>query len=190
MRLILVRHGESEWNAAGRVQGQADPGLSSAGRAQVVRLAPLVRRLAPTMVVCSDLRRAADTARAVIDAPATPDPRWRECAMGDWTGRAVEELYDDPEGRFAAWRDGHADPPGGERWSDICDRVADAARELLASGITRALVVTHGGTVRAACAVLANLASDQLIPVPNASLTIIDLAPGGRLLAFGVRPVI
>lgn len=188
MRLILVRHGESEWNAAGRVQGQADPGLSDAGQAQVLRLAPLVRALAPTVVVSSDLGRAADTARAVIDTPATPDPRWRECAMGDWTGRAVEELYADPLGRFAAWRDGHADPPGGERWSDMCDRVADAARELLASGTARALVVTHGGAIRAACAVLTNLGPDQLVPVPNASLTIIDLTPGGHLLAFAVRP--
>ena len=188
MLLILVRHGESEWNADGRVQGQADPELSDAGRAQALRLAPLVRSLKPTMVVSSDLRRAADTAQILTDAPTTPDRRWRECAMGDWTGRDTVELYAEPQGRFAAWRDGHADPPGGERWSDMCDRVADAARELRASGVARALVVTHGGAIRAACAVLANLGPDQLVPVPNASLTIIDLAPSGRLLAFAVRP--
>jgi broad specificity phosphatase PhoE len=188
VRLILVRHGESEWNAAGRVQGQADPDLSALGRAEARLLAPLVRAQEPVVVVSSDLRRAADTARLLLDEPAIPDPRWRECAMGDWTGRAVDELYADPQGRFAAWRDGHADPPGGERWDDMCDRVGDAARALGASGAASALVVTHGGAIRAACAVVANLGPDQLEPVGNASLTIIDLARGGRLVAFGVRP--
>jgi broad specificity phosphatase PhoE len=189
VRLILVRHGQSEWNALGRVQGQADPGLSDSGREQARRLSALAGAQAPAVVVCSDLARAVETARLVIDAPAMPDPRWRECAMGDWTGRDVEELDADPEQRFAAWREGRADPPGGERWEQVCDRVADAVRELRTSGAERALVVTHGGPVRAACAVLANLAPDQLVPVGNASLTIIELSPVGRLVAFGVRPV-
>lgn len=186
MRLILVRHGESEWNAAGRVQGQADPGLSDAGRAQARLLAPLVRALEPTVAVTSDLRRAVATGRLLVDG-AGIDPRWRECAMGDWTGRAAAELLADPQGRFAAWREGHADPPGGESWGDVCDRVADAARALRDGGAERALVVTHGGPVRAACAVLAGLAPDQLVPVGNTSITIIDLDRGGRLVAFGVR---
>ncbi|MBJ7456161.1 MAG: histidine phosphatase family protein, partial [Thermoleophilia bacterium] len=51
VRLILVRHGESEWNALGRVQGQADPGLSEAGRAEARLLAPLVAAMAPEVVV-------------------------------------------------------------------------------------------------------------------------------------------
>lgn len=189
MRLILVRHGESEWNAAGRVQGQADPQLSEAGRAEARLLAPLVRAQEPRLAVTSDLRRAIETGRLLVDEPAATDPRWRECAMGEWTGRAARELLDDPQGRFAAWRDGRADPPGGESWRDVCDRVADAVRDLRATGAARALVVTHGGPVRAACAVLANLAPDQLVPVPNASLTIFELGAHGRLTAFAARPV-
>ena len=158
MRLILVRHGESEWNALGRVQGQADPGLSEAGRAEARLLAPLVAAMAPEVVVTSDLRRAAETGALVSGMASTTDPRWRECAMGEWTGRAADELRADPSGRFAAWREGRADPPGGETWEAVCDRVADAARSLRASGAERALVVTHGGPVRAACARLAGLA--------------------------------
>ena len=188
MLLILVRHGESEWNAAGRVQGQADPGLSDAGRAQARRLAPVVRAWQPETIVSSDLIRALDTAALIADHAPSADPRWRECAMGDWTGQRVEGLYADPEARFAAWRDGRADPPGGESWSDMCDRIADATRSLRATGVARAVVVTHGGPVRAACAVLAGLAPDRLVPVPNASLTLIELSPRGRLLAFAVRP--
>ncbi len=189
MRLILVRHGESEWNAAGKVQGQADPGLSPAGRDQARLLAPLVRALEPEVVVTSDLRRAVQTGVLVSGADGATDRRWRECAMGDWTGRSATELYADPEGRFASWREGRADPPGGETWAEMCARVSDAVGSLRGTGAERALVVTHGGPVRAACAVFAGLAPDQLVPVPNASITVIDLHGGtGRLSAFAVRP--
>ncbi len=187
MRLILVRHGESEWNAAGRVQGQADPGLSAAGREEARLLAPLVRAQEPDLAVTSDLRRAVETGALLVDA-AERDPRWRESAMGEWTGRSAAELYADPSGRFAAWREGQADPPGGETWDETCARVAEAVDALRASGAERALVVTHGGPVRAACAVLAGLRPDQLVPVPNASLTVLDLSGPGRLVAFAVRP--
>lgn len=182
-----MRHGESEWNAAGRVQGQADPGLSARGREEARRVAPLVRAQRPEVVVCSDLRRAADTAAIVAGAPAEPDPRWRESAMGDWTGRDVDELWADPAGRFAAWREGRATPPGGESWEQMCARVAAAARDLAARGAARALVVTHGGPVRAACAELAGLHPTALVPVPNGSMTVIDLT-SRRLRALGVRP--
>lgn len=188
MRLILVRHGESEWNALGRVQGQADPPLHARGREEARRTAPLLRALEPELAVTSDLRRAVETGALLVEGAVT-DPRWRECAMGDWTGRSAEELYAEPGGRFMAWRDGLADPPGGEAWDEVCARVAEAARELAASGVERALVVTHGGPVRAACATLAGLAPEHLVPVGNASITVIELAHRvGRLAAFGVRP--
>lgn len=188
MRLILVRHGESEWNALGRVQGQADPPLHPRGREEARRAAPLVRALEPREAVTSDLRRAVETAALLVE-DARPDPRWRECAMGDWTGRSAAELYAEPGGHFTAWREGRADPPGGESWDEVCARVADAARDLRASGAERVLVVTHGGPVRAACATLAGLAPDHLVPVGNASITVIELVHGGgRLAAFGVRP--
>ena len=186
MRLILVRHGESEWNAAGRVQGQADPGLSAAGREEALRIAPLVRTQRPELVVSSDLRRATDTAAIVAGAPVERDPRWRESAMGDWTGRDVAELCADPTGRFTRWREGRATAPGGESWEEMCARVAAAARDLAARGVARALVVTHGGPVRAACAELAGLQPGGLVPVPNGSMTVIDVA-SGRLHALGVR---
>lgn len=188
MRLILVRHGESEWNALGRVQGQADPPLHPRGRDEARRTAPLVRALEPEVAVTSDLRRAVETGELLFPGAGT-DPRWRESAMGDWTGRSGAELYAEPGGRFAAWRDGLADPPGGESWDHVCDRVTEAARELRVSGAERALVVTHGGPIRAACAVLVGLAPDQLVPVGNASITVIELVHDrGRLASFAVSP--
>ena len=66
---------------------------------------------------------------------------------------------------------------------------ADQSREAAERALERALVVTHGGPVRAACARLAGLAPDHLVPVPNASITVIELRHGGALASFAVRPV-
>ena len=187
MRLILVRHGESEWNASGRVQGQADPGLSAAGREEALRIAPLVLAERPEVVVSSDLRRAAETAALLGAGPVETDARWRESAMGDWTGRTSAELLADPSGAFAAWREGRESPPGGESFDQMRARIGAAARDLQARGVARAVVVTHGGPVRAACAELAGLLPWSLVPVPNACVTIIEM-DARRLRAFAVRP--
>lgn len=186
MRLILVRHGESEWNARGRVQGQADPGLTEAGREEARRLAPLVAAERPQLVVASDLRRAFDTALLLGAGAVERDPRWRESAMGDWTGADAATLLADPRGRFARWRDGREGAPGGEAFDDIRARVRSAVADLARRGLERVAVVTHGGPVRAACAELAGLMPWAMVPVPNASLTMIETAPG-RVRALGVR---
>ena len=187
MRLILVRHGESEWNASGRVQGQADPALSPAGREEALRIATLVLAERPEVVVSSDLRRASETAGLLGAGPVETDARWRESAMGDWTGRPGAELLADPSGAFAAWREGRASPPGGESFDQMRARVGAAARDLEARGVGRVVVVTHGGPVRAACAELAGLPPWSLVPVPNACVTIIE-TDSRRLRAFAVRP--
>lgn len=187
VRLILVRHGLSEWNAGGRVQGQADPPLSPEGREEALRLAPLVRAEGPQLVVASDLARARDTA-ALLDAGAVEtDARWRESAMGDWTGRSARELLADPSGAFARWREGRERPPGGESFADMRARAGAAVRDLVARGLGCAVVVTHGGPVRAAVAELAALAPWALVPVPNACMTVVDTT-SGRISAFAVRP--
>jgi len=187
VRLILVRHGLSEWNASGRVQGQADPPLSPEGREEARRLAPLVAAEAPELVVASDLARARETAELLDAGPVETDPRWRESAMGDWTGRSAEELLADPSGAFARWREGRGRPPGGESFDDMRRRAGAAVGDLAARGVRCALVVTHGGPVRAAVAELAGLAPWSLVPVPNACMTVMETA-SGRIEAFAVRP--
>jgi broad specificity phosphatase PhoE len=187
VRLILVRHGLSEWNASGRVQGQADPPLSPQGRDEARRLAPLVLAEGPEVVVASDLARARETAELLGAGDVELDPRWRESAMGDWTGRASEELLADPSGAFARWREGRERPPGGESFDDMRARTGAAVRDLVARGVRVAVAVTHGGPVRAAVAELAGLAPWSLVPVPNACMTVID-TDGGRIRAFAVRP--
>jgi broad specificity phosphatase PhoE len=187
VRLILVRHGLSEWNANGTVQGQADPALSPEGRDEARRLAPLVLAEEPEAVVASDLARARETAELLGAGPVETDPRWRESAMGDWTGRPAAELLAEPDGAFARWRQGLGRPPGGESFDEMRARAGAAARDLAARGLRRVVVVTHGGPVRAAVAELAGLNPWSLVPVPNACMTVVETGDG-TIRAFAVRP--
>jgi glucosyl-3-phosphoglycerate phosphatase len=187
VRLLLVRHAESTWNAVGRMQGQADPGLSATGRAQALGLAPLVAAWEPQAAISSDLRRARETLE-LLGLRGTSDPRWRETHVGDWTGRRVDELVAEDEPAYRAWLENRYTPPGGEAWEDMRDRVVEAALALAADGVETALVVTHGGPIRACCAALADLPRSHLVPVPTASITEIRLEVRSRLVAFGVAP--
>src|SRR5215207_1622525 len=91
-RLILVRHGESTWNAEERLQGQLDPPLSERGREQSLALAGVVDGMPEERIVCSDLGRARETAELIGLRPARLDPRWREIDVGEWGGRQAAEI--------------------------------------------------------------------------------------------------
>ncbi|MES2549577.1 MAG: histidine phosphatase family protein, partial [Pseudomonadota bacterium] len=92
MRLLLVRHGQSEWNAGRVLQGQADVPLSDLGRAQAAALAPVVAGLAPDRAVTSDLVRASVTAAILGYTNARPVPALREINVGVWQGRSIPDL--------------------------------------------------------------------------------------------------
>ncbi len=171
------------------MQGTADPPLSAAGLAQARALAPLVARLRPDAAVASDLRRARETAEA-LGLAARPDARWREADLGRWSGRVVDEVLAAEGAAYAAWMEGAGAPPGGEPFADTCRRVAGAVGELAAAGAERALVVTHGGPIRAACAVVAALPRSGLVAVPTGSLTevVVPADGAGWVAAFGVSP--
>jgi broad specificity phosphatase PhoE len=187
-QLILVRHGESAWNAEGRLQGDADIELSEHGRRQARGLASLVRELSPTEAVTSDLGRARETADLLGHPGAVVDPAWREANLGEWTGLLVADLIRDDGDGYQAWRSGHSTAPGGEAWDELRARVT-AALEGLTRRDGRYLVVTHGGPIRAACAALIGLEPMKIVPVSPASVTILDLDPIPRLRAFNLTPV-
>jgi len=188
VRLILVRHGRSTWNAEGRLQGIADPPLSPAGAEQSRRLRGLIEALAPEEAVSSDLERARGTAELLVGPGTSLDPRWREMDLGDWTGRLMSEMSAVEQAELERWRQGGAAPPGGETWEGARIRLLGAIRSLLDTGARSALVITHGATIRATCATLGSLGLPHLARVPNASLTIIDTEPQPHLLAYGVAP--
>lgn len=170
------------------MQGQADPPLSDGGRAQARALERLVAAQDPDVVVSSDLRRARETLTLLGHGGAPADPAWRESHVGGWAGRLVAELVAEDADAYGGWLENRHTPDGGEPWEEMCRRVVEAARGLEASGARRALVVTHGGPIRACCATLAGLPRSGLVPVPTASLTAIELGPAPRITAFGVAP--
>ncbi len=152
-RLWLIRHAESTWNAARRWQGQADPPLSEAGRAQARRLGEALREEGLQLLVASDLARAAETARIVADvvglAPRL-EPRLRELDAGEWSGlrRAeIAERYGEALQRFDAG-DSTARAGGAESRADVAGRAREALRELLASeGSRRIAILSHEGVL-------------------------------------------
>ena len=177
-RLLLVRHGESTWNAEHRLQGQADPPLSELGREQAVALQPFLDAI-PERRLSSDLTRAVQTAELLGLAGPPTDRRWREIDLGGWAGHTLDEL--DPD-RVAAWQRGEYFPR--ETWSQLQARVGAAADELRGED---AVVVTHGGCIRAATAHLTGADPRSLAPPANASLTVIEHGERVRLQAYGLR---
>ncbi|MFI9643836.1 histidine phosphatase family protein [Micromonospora sp. NPDC051925] len=152
-RLIIWRHGNTDWNAGGRVQGQTDVPLNDLGRDQARVAAPLLAALRPDVVVASDLRRAADTAAALAQLtghPVRPDARLRERHFGQWQGLALTEAAERFPAEYARWRAGDPDPGAGiEPLDDLGKRVGEAllaAAELAEGGTV--VVATHGGAAR------------------------------------------
>src|SRR3954469_1438963 len=132
-RILLVRHGESEWNASGRWQGWAGSPLSDRGRRQALRAASAVG--AVDAIVTSDLERAVQTALIVSEAigvgPVVTEPGLRERNVGDWTGRTRDEIEARWPGDLDRWRRGELpEPPGGERNDEILERVEAALRRV------------------------------------------------------------
>jgi probable phosphoglycerate mutase len=180
-RLLLVRHGESTYNADGLLQGQADPPLSPRGRAEAEALARALDGAAPKRVIASDLVRARETAALLGHPDAQTDVRLREINVGEWAGRPISEF---PSGSEPSWRGGPLVPPGGEAWPELVARVGGVIDELLAGGGSW-LVVAHGGVVRAAVVHLTGADARQLAGPANASVTVLT---GRRLLAYAWTP--
>lgn len=155
-RILVVRHGESEWNRQRRWQGWEDPPLTPEGEAQAAARGRLLAAagVRPGAVYTSDLRRARRTAEILAAAlgrdPAVADPDLRERHGGDWQGHTGDEIEQRWPGMRAAWRRGdlHA-PPGGEADGAVLARV-DAAltRAVHAAGGGDLVVVTHHGVLR------------------------------------------
>lgn len=136
-RLVLIRHGQTDWNAAGRYQGQSDPPLNAQGLAQAHEAAEKLRGVGLEVLYSSPLARAYQTAGIIaraLDIPLHTDPRLVEIDQGDWEGRLVteiEQLYPDLLRRWRTepWS---TTPPGGESLYRVQERVHEALDHILA----------------------------------------------------------
>jgi broad specificity phosphatase PhoE len=155
-RLILWRHGNTDWNNGERIQGQADVGLNDLGREQAAVAAPLLAALRPDVIISSDLRRARDTAEALAaltGLPVCTDPRLRERYFGWWQGMTLTEIAERYPADYAAWRSGAADLGCEiESLDDLGKRAGAALQEAVDSAPGATIVVaTHGGAARLGC---------------------------------------
>lgn len=196
LQVHLVRHGQSTWNLAHRIQGQiVHPGLTPMGREQAEQAAATLRRTVTGRVVLwsSDLVRAAQTAQIIARAlrvSVQHDEALREQHLGSMQGRRTGQLRAEPtpEGQHVSevrWA-------GGESTEDVAARLRYfARRELRAtpSTVEHLVLVSHGDTIRAARAVLTGLSHRDLdwAPIPNGSVHTIAL-PNGRLPVIGPLP--
>lgn len=178
-RLLLARHGETDWNRAGRYQGQASVPLNGTGRAQAARLADVLEHIAYDALYSSDLPRALQTAQ-IIDAQATrTDARLREPYYGQFEGLTYDEMAALAPAVYHKWqRDRSTPPPGGEPIPDIVERAASFLRDMRAwHPAQTVLVISHGELLQVLlCTALDRPIADfRQFPLHNATLTELHL---------------
>ncbi len=180
VRLFLVRHGATDYNRQGRLQGHRPVPLNALGRLQCYRLADRLRAYDFAACFASDLLRARQAAELLTLArpcPLSLVPALRERAFGPWTGATFDALAR----RFGPHSDWYTFPfQGAEPLDHLSERVCAFARALVAPFAARdVLLVTHGGPIRALVASL-TLRPFKTLPNPaNASLTLLRLSDEG-----------
>jgi broad specificity phosphatase PhoE len=167
--LVLLRHGRTDWNAARRIQGQADSQLDELGRAQAAAVAPVLAALSPAVIWSSDSDRAQSTAAYVADACGlTPvfDSRLREYSLGPREGLYHHEFEADDPAEFAEFARANWDAvAGAEKRAEVEERMTSALTEVAAAvpadGV--ALVVSHGAAIRTGAAALLGWSSEEAL---------------------------
>jgi probable phosphoglycerate mutase len=176
-RLIVVRHGQTEWNVAARIQGHGDSPLTAEGIAQAQALAQRLAGEKFERIVSSDLPRAHDTAKeiaAVTGHSITVDERLRERSFGAGEGMTYDEIDRLYPGAFSRVRETDPDYriPGGESRRDFHARIVAAMQSLARENAGAALVVvTHGGALSTMYRHIHGIALEKAhaIPITNAS---------------------
>lgn len=176
-RLVMLRHGQTEWNAGSRMQGQIDTDLTDLGRTQAVAAAEVLAKRQPLLIVSSDLRRAFDTAAALGERTGLAvgvDTRLRETHLGDWQGLNHLEVDAMAPGARLAWRDdARWAPHGGESRVDVAARSLPVVTELVATqpdwgseadgtdADRPVVLVAHGGLIAALTAAVLDIPVDN-----------------------------
>ena len=151
-RVLLVRHGETAWNAIGKLQGHTDIELNDTGRDQARALVEVVRATTIATVWTSDLARARQTGEIIAAAlglpPPSVDSELRERRFGVFEGLTRDECAAQHPEAWRAWLDRTGTPQGAETRDVVLARMTRALNRVVAGTVGTALVVTHGGVMR------------------------------------------
>jgi alpha-ribazole phosphatase len=193
-RIVLVRHAEPEESARGLCYGTLDVGISDEGHAQAARLASSLAGLPYDAVYASPRRRAIETA-APLGLATTVDEELREIDFGAFEGRSFDEIAETHPEIYRQWMEAPTTVtfPGGESYEDLRVR---AVRALTRIGHAHecAVVVTHGGVVRAGLAEWLSMPSEAIFRLDQGycGITIVEWlgdTPVVRLMNGGARAV-
>ncbi len=184
-RILFVRHGRTDWNESMRYQGKSDIPLNEEGLLQAQKTSRRISQwFSPEVVYSSPLKRALVTAETINNAFEEPvDLRvfdeLAEMDFGRWEGRSFRELRKEEAELYMNWRHDpvRVTPPGGEPFEHICERVSRVLEEIQATGMTRILVVSHGGILRACIMKLLSLDSSVIwkLRLDNCAISIVDM---------------
>ncbi|CCH28758.1 histidine phosphatase family protein [Actinosynnema sp. NPDC047251] len=185
-RLVLWRHGETDYNATGRMQGHLDVGLTETGWNQARFAVPVLAGFAPELVVASDLRRARDTATVFTTATGIGlrvDERLRETNLGKWQGLTSDEIEVEWPGMLDEWRsDATLAPPDGENRTEVAERALAVVEEVDREFTDTVLLCAHGGLISALTGRLLDLPVDRwslLGGIGNCHWTVFTRRPRG-----------
>ena len=192
-RVVLVRHGETDWNAESRMQGWAPVPLNDRGRAQAEAVAPwLADEFDVDRVHASDLARTRETAERILPALSVDgsaveyDPAWRERDLGVYQGLPLEtadERFPEFALGEAAARAHRKSPESGESLAEVHGRVVDAFEAIVSTadpGETR-LVVTHGGPIHLLLGHVKGFDVERAVlehSMDNCAVVVLDCASG------------
>jgi broad specificity phosphatase PhoE len=178
---LLIRHGQTDWNAAGRWQGHTDRPLNEIGTAQAQALANRLHHWPIQAIYSSDLQRAAGTAHMIAqphNITITLDPHWRERYAGRLEGLTREEIQQQLPEVWAVLAQGQAEAPEGESYAALRERVAAAYHHLLSQHTNEMIaIVSHGGTLHNFISYILGFPPQQSVPFSlrgNTGLSIVQ----------------
>jgi len=178
MRIYFLRHGETDWNVARRIQGRTDIALNANGVMQARRWRHFFDRILLAGVYSSSLSRAMETAVLATSRPPCVIDELNERNYGEWEGRVWNDIADHDPDFDRRWRRADSSPPGGESRLEMHARVYQAMDSIVASHDKNSelLVVAHGGSGKAVLGYANKMSIEELFGVPailNAAMTIL-----------------
>lgn len=187
MRIYITRHGETEWNKAGRMQGWQNSNLTEKGVLNALRLGESVKAIEFDCIYCSPLGRAIDTAKYIRGSKRTAitiKDSLKEMGFGLWEGKEnteLEELY--PEQRYNFWYKPHLyEPVDGETYQELIRRVSVVLNEIMNNTTAKnVLIVTHAAVIKAMFIILKGIPIEEFWGPPyiyDTCLTVLEIANG------------